>query len=603
MSPLQNLISWKIGGEQGQGIESSGDLFATVCNRLGYYVYGYREFSSRIKGGHSNYKIRVGTEPVASTSDDLHVLVAIDQETIDRNHHELVPGGFVIADSAIGAKLPEGHRARLLEVPMTDIAAEVGNTRVKNVVALGVTAYLFGLPVEPFVDLLAKTYGRHGEEVVRQNEAALQRGYAYALEHVLETPWKLAPSDGKPKLVMMGNEAVALGALAAGCRVMSAYPITPASEIMEWLQRHFPRFGGVVLQCEDEISAITTAIGAGAAGARAMTATAGPGLSLMQEAIGLAHAAEIPVVIVDCQRGGPSTGMPTKHEQSDVMAALFGTHGDSPRIALAPSSAQEAFYDTVLAFNLADRYQCPVFVMMDLSLSLNKQTVEELDLSKVTIDRGLIADEEMLAASKDEGFRRYKVTESGISPRSLPGQPHGQFLATGVEHNEFGKVSEDPKNRTAMMDKRLRKVSQLKLDGLRYQGPEAPEALDVLLVGFGSTAGPIDVARRTLEESGIKCGHAHVRVLAPFPAEELTALMKRAKLTLVVENNATGQLAKLIKLFVGDVIRAELAAAPGKAVSDPLVRMESLLKYDGRPFLPREIVSKVQEVISHAKAG
>ena len=600
---MQNLISWKIGGEQGQGIDSSGDLFATVCNRLGYYVYGYKEFSSRIKGGHSNYKIRVGVEPVASTSDDLHILVAIDQETIDRNHHELVPGGFVVADTAIGAKLPEGRGARLLEVPMTEIANEVGNPRVKNVVSLGVTAYLLGLPVEAFADLLSRTYGRHGKEVVAQNEAALQRGYAYALEHVLETPWKLAPSDGKPKLLMIGNEAVGLGALVAGCRVMSAYPITPASEIMEWLQREFPKVGGVVVQCEDEIAAITMAIGAGSAGARAMTATAGPGLSLMQEAIGLAHAAEIPVVIVDCQRGGPSTGMPTKHEQSDVLAALYGTHGDSPRIALAPSSAEEAFYDTVLAFNLADRYQCPVFVMMDLSLSLNKQTVPELDLSKVTIDRGLIADQEMLESSKGEGFRRYKVTESGISPRSLPGQPHGQFLATGVEHNEFGKVSEDPKNRTAMMDKRLRKVSQLKLDGLRYQGPEAPEALDVLLVGFGSTAGPIDVARRTLEESGIKCGHAHVRVLAPFPSEELTALMKRAKLTLVVENNATGQLAKLIKLFVGDVIRAELAAAPGKAVSDPLVRMESLLKYDGRPFLPREIVSKVQEVISHAKAG
>ena len=584
---MQNLISWKIGGEQGLGIDSSGDLFATVCNRLGYYVYGYKEFSSRIKGGHSNYKVRVGTEPVASTSDDLHVLVAIDQETIDRNHHELVSGGFVVVDSAIGAKLPEGHQARLLEVPMTEIATDVGNTRVKNVVALGVTAYLFGLPVEAFVDLLAKTYGRHGEEVVKQNEAALHRGYAYALEHVLETPWKLAPGDGVPKLLMIGNEAVGLGALVVGCRVMSAYPITPASEVMEWLQREFPKVGGVVVQCEDEIAAITTAIGAGSAGARAMTATSGPGLSLMQEAIGLAQTAEIPVVIVDCQRGGPSTGMPTKHEQSDVLAALFGTHGDTPRIALAPSSAQEAFYDTVLAFNLADQYQCPVFVMMDLSLSLNKQTVPELDLSKVTIDRGEIADEQMLEASKGEGFRRYKVTESGISPRSLPGQPYGQFLATGVEHNEFGKVSEDPKNRVAMMDKRLRKVERLKLDGLRYEGPEAPEALDVLLVGFGSSAGPISVARRTLQEAGIACGHAHVRVLAPFPSEELAKLMKRAKMTLVVENNANGQLATLIKLHVGDVLRAEAGAgASGKGVSDALARMESLLKYDGRPFLP-----------------
>jgi len=582
--------AWKIGGEQGQGIDSSGDLFARACNRLGYYVYGYKEFSSRIQGGHSNYKIRVGTSPVASTTSELHVLVAIDQETIDRNAHELVDGGFIVADSAFGPAAPAGFRGRMIDAPISEIAREAGNLRVRNVVALGVSAYLLGLPLEGFSDVLERAYGRHGEEVLRANQLALSRGYAYAAEHVLGGRFELAPGDGKQRLLMIGNEAVAMGALAAGCRVMAAYPITPASEIMEWLQRELPKVGGVVVQAEDEIAALTTAIGAGIAGARAMTATAGPGLSLMQEAIGLAQTAEVPVVIVDCQRGGPSTGMPTKHEQSDVLAALWGSHGESPRIVLAPSSAEEAFWDTVEAFNLADRYQCPVFVMMDLSLSLNKQTVEEIDFSRVRIDRGEIVSAEELAALGGKPFPRYRLTESGISPRALPGQKGGQYVATGLEHDEFGKVSEDPRNRRRMHEKRLGKVRGLSLPGVRYSGGERPE---VLLVGFGSTAGPISEARKRLESSGIACGHAHVRVLAPFPAEELAPLVAEARSVVVVENNATGQLETLMRVFMTRILGEK----------DGERRLFGVRKFDGRPFLPEEIARKVAEVLGVAKVG
>lgn len=595
---LRELASWKIGGEQGQGIDSTGEMLATVCNRLGYYIYGYRQFSSRIKGGHSNYKIRIGTKPVASTSSDLDILVAIDQETIDRNHHELVPGSFVIADARFEPTLPDGCPATLLTVPLTKIAQDNGSAVMRNTVSLGVSAYILGLPLDAFKDAIKERFGARSEELTTQNIAVLDAGYEYAQQHLPAPEWHLLPGDGKARLIMMGNEAIALGAAAAGCRFSAAYPITPASEVMENLLDILPRYGGVVVQAEDEIAAITACIGAGFAGARAMTATSGPGISLMQEAIGLAQVAEIPVVIVDTQRGGPSTGMPTKHEQSDLWALLYGSHGDTPRIALAPATVDDTFYDTATAFNLADKYQCPVFLVTDLSLSLNKQTVEELDLSKVTIDRGeLLTDEEIEQRAEKDGFRRYLVTESGISPRPLPGQPKGQYLATGVEHNEFGKVSEDPKNRVAMMDKRMRKVPsdprQMGIDGITYKGPAQDDA-DLLLIGIGSSYGAIDDARMLLEDEGYKVGHAHVRVLAPLPVAELSEHMEKAKQVIIIENNQQGQLAQLIEYKVGKNLRER---------NKPVPAIHSMVKYDGTPFLPEEIVTEAKEVTTYAQTG
>ncbi len=259
---LRDLASWKIGGEQGLGIDSTGEMLATVCNRLGYYIYGYRQFSSRIKGGHSNYKIRIGTAPVASTSSDLDILVAIDQETIDRNHHELVPGGFVIADARFNPVLPEDCPATLLSVPMTDIAQDHGSAIMRNTVSLGVTAYILGLPLDAFKAAFAERFAGR-EKLIEQNNAVLDAGYEYAKEHLPEPEWHIMPGDGKARLVMMGNEAVALGAVAAGSRFSAAYPITPASEVMEHLMAILPKHGGVVVQAEDEIAAITACIGAG----------------------------------------------------------------------------------------------------------------------------------------------------------------------------------------------------------------------------------------------------------------------------------------------------------------------------------------------------
>lgn len=591
---MQSLVSWKVGGEQGTGIDSAGEILASVCNRLGYHIYGYREFSSRIMGGHSNYKIRIGTKPVASTTSDLNVLVAIDQETIDRNAMELVPGGVVIADSAFSPQLPQGIEADLISLPVGEWASEIGNPLVRNVIFLGVTAHLFNLPIDEFKAMITELWGDRGGNIVEQNHAALMRGYHYAAEHFVEKPFALMPADGKRRLLMMGNEAVALGALAAGCRIMSAYPITPASDIMEWLMPRLPKYGGAVIQAEDEIAAMSICLGAAFAGARSMTATSGPGLSLKQEAIGLAHTAELPVVIVDTQRGGPSTGMPTKHEQSDLFAMLYGTHGDTPRIVLAPSSVEDCFYDTMLAFNLADQYQMPVFLALDLSLALNKQTVSSLDYSRIQIDRGkIVADEFLQELGKGEEFKRYELTSSGISPRSLPGQMKGQYLATGVEHDEFGKVSESPENRVAMMNKRYRKLDQLQLEGVQVTGSQKT---DVLLIGFGATRGPLEEACEMLGKRGIATTHAQLRTLAPFPAHQLADLIEIAKHVIVVESNYSGQLTQLLKLHVGDELNLR-----GSNVT--LRHVSSFLKYDGQPFVPEEIVARVEEELKHAYAG
>lgn len=414
-----NQLSWKVGGQQGEGIESTGEIFCIALNRLGYYLYGYRHFSSRIKGGHTNNKIRVSTTETRAISDDLDILVAFDQETIDVNYKELHEGGIIIADAKFKPVCPEDTKAELYIVPFTEIAAELGTSLMKNMVAIGATCAVLGMEISVFNDVVDEIFGRKGEEIVKKNMDAITAGYK-AMEVMLGEKlgaMELEKADGQKRMFMIGNDAIALGAVAGGCRFMAAYPITPASEIMEYLIKKLPQFGGTVIQTEDEIAAATMAIGANYGGVRAITASAGPGLSLKMEAIGLAGITETPIVIVDTQRGGPSTGLPTKQEQSDLMAMIYGTHGEIPKIVMAPSTVEEAFYDTAEAFNLAEEYQCPVIVLSDLQLSLGKQTVQPLDYGKVEIRRGKLVDFEIEESENKSYFKRYEVTEDGVSPR------------------------------------------------------------------------------------------------------------------------------------------------------------------------------------------
>ncbi|MEM5015209.1 2-oxoacid:acceptor oxidoreductase subunit alpha [Metabacillus indicus] len=573
-------LSWKVGGQQGEGIESTGEVFSIALNRMGYYLYGYRHFSSRIKGGHTNNKIRVSTTQVRAISDDLDILVAFDQETIDVNVYELRKGGLVIADSKFNPSIPDDCSAVLYSVPFTEIATELGTSLMKNMVAIGATSAVLDLGTEQFQNVVQEIYGRKGQQIVEKNLEAISKGSSYMKQELQfdRDDLFLEKADGNKRMFMIGNDAIALGAVAGGARFMAAYPITPASEIMEYLIKKLPDFGGTVIQTEDEIAACTMAIGANYAGTRTLTASAGPGLSLMMEAIGLSGITEQPLVIVDTQRGGPSTGLPTKQEQSDLMAMIYGTHGEIPKIVMAPSTVQEAFYDTIEAFNLAEEYQCPVILLTDLQLSLGKQTVEPLDYDKIQIRRGKLVQEELPEIENKGYFKRFEVTDDGVSPRVLPGMKNGIHHVTGVEHDETGKPSEVATNRKAQMDKRLRKLSAMRFDTPVHQNLIHPEP-DVLFVGFNSTRGTIEEAMGRLEKDGVKANHAHVRLLHPFPADEMLPLVKAAKKVVVVENNATGQLASLIKMNVG---HAE--------------KISSILKYDGNPLLPHEVHSKCKEL-------
>ncbi|MEB2302487.1 2-oxoacid:acceptor oxidoreductase subunit alpha [Lysinibacillus xylanilyticus] len=577
---MLHQLSWKVGGQQGEGIESTGEIFSTAMNRLGYFLYGYRHFSSRIKGGHTNNKITVRPTEVRSIADDLDILVAFDQETIDVNYKELTENGIILADSKFDPVKPEDSKAPLFAVPFTEVAAELGTSLMKNMVAIGATASLLNLEDEVFQNVVDDIFGKKGEEVVQKNMEAITRGRELMNELLGDRvgEWALVPADGKRRMFMIGNDAIALGALAAGTRLMAAYPITPASEIMEYLIKKLPNFGGTVIQTEDEIAAATMAIGANFGGVRAFTASAGPGLSLMMEAIGLSGMTEQPLVVVDTQRGGPSTGLPTKQEQSDLMAMLYGTHGEIPKVVIAPSTMEEAFFDTIQAFNIAEELQLPVILMTDLQLSLGKQSVEPFDYNKIEIRRGKIVTDDIEAAADKAYFKRYENTEDGISPRVLPGALNGIHHVTGVEHDETGKPSEASGNRQVQMDKRFRKLAALKFDNPVFSNTPHEEA-DILLVGFNSTRGAIEEVQERLNAQGMKVNHAHIRLIHPFPSAEVAPLVAKAKKVIVVENNYTGQLANIMKMNIGGHDK-----------------IETITKYNGTPFLPGELENRVKEL-------
>lgn len=575
---LQEL-SWKVGGQQGEGIDSTGKTFSSSLNRLGYFIYSYRHFSSRIKGGHTNDKVRVSTVQRFSSADQLDILLAFDQETIDFNAHELRPGGVIVADAKFNPVLPTdiAKDVTLFSIPFTKLAEQNGAAIMKNMVALGATCFVMGLAPDFCAAELQSKFGKKSQKIVEQNLAAVQAGYDAMAAQGREFPeLHLAPAKPDHHLLLIGNDAIGFGALAAGVKVMPAYPITPASDVMEYLIKKLPLVGGLVVQTEDEIAALTMTIGASYAGSRTLTATSGPGLSLMMEAIGLAGMTETPVVIIDTQRGGPSTGLPTKHEQSDMYAVLFGTHGEIPKIVLAPATAEECFTATVDAFNYAEKYQCPTILITDLALSLASQSARPFDYDYVTIDRGYLADPAQLAAvGQGEMFKRYERTKDGVSPRVFPGQKGGLHHVTGVEHNEIGRPDEGQANHVKMMDKRLGKLKDLELpNSVSYEGASQP---DVLLVGVGSSFGPISEAVERLQGAGLSVGHAHVHVLSPFPVKSLGEHMQAAKQVIVIESNGTGQLFHLMRFY---------------GLTHP--EMQSYIKYDGTPFVPREVEQKVK---------
>ncbi len=576
-------LTWKVGGAQGEGIDSTGEIFATTLNRLGYAVFSYRHFMSLIKGGHTNYKVRVTPQPSGYHGDRLDILIAFDQRTIDENSDELGKESVLIYDSSRirSPQLPAIEGLHLCPVPITEMAKEVGSTIMKNMIACGITAALVGLSTEVFDSLIVERFGEKGSSIIASNKKAIQTGYRYALDHFgrLKSLPTLTLEKEDSYLFMSGNDAVGLGALAGGCRFLAAYPITPATEIMYFALENFPKFGGKVLQAEDEIAACIMAIGANFAGVRAMTSTSGPGFSLMQEAIGLSGITETPLVIVNVMRGGPGTGLPTKTEQSDLNEMLYGSHGEIPRIVLTPTTVEECFWMTAEAFNLAERYQCPVIVATDLFLGMSKQSVREdrIRFKDVRIDRGVLLKDEEVAQLTKGSYRRYEVTSSGISKRTIPGQKNGRFVAMSNEHDSGANEEiEDPETRIEQMSKRMRKLQGFDVDswGYVYEGPEETE---LTLVGFGSTRAQLAEATYLLRAQGMQVGHLQLRAVKPLPEKALKRILQGAKQILVVENNATGQLADWLRARIG--FHKKIA---------------SCLKFSGDPFT-------VQEILDHCK--
>lgn len=571
---------WKVGGESGEGIESTGDIFASSLHTIGYYVFGFRHFPSRIRGGHTNYQARVSTRPVRCPGSRVDLLVAFDQGSIDWNLPEMAPGGVILYDeTTFRGTTPAGAGVKLYGVPLTELARECGSPIMKNMVAAGATAAFLGIAPELFETPIRRRFAHKGERVLAANRLAVRRGFEYCKEHFdtgAGEPLAPPPQHRQERFFLSGNEALALGALLGGCRVAAAYPITPATDIMEWLREHLPALGGTVIQAEDELAAVNLVIGANYAGVRALTATSGPGLSLMIEAIGLAGAAEVPCVVVDVQRAGPSTGMPTRHEQADLNMAVFGGHGDFPRVVIAPATVEDAFWMGAEAFNLAERYQCPVIVLSDFQLGMSRTSVDSLDPAVIRIDRGLLITNGELATARS-AFRRYALTPSGISPRTIPGVKGGHFFLSGTEHEESGKVSDHPGNRVAMHAKRLRKLEHV--DFTRWVERYGASDPELLVVSSGSTFAAIREALRRLQAEGKRVAHVHLKGLWPLPAATLRPLFAGARRVAVVEQSAGGQLAGLLRREVG--------------FADKTVHRR---KFDGIPFLPGEIYEFCKEV-------
>jgi 2-oxoglutarate ferredoxin oxidoreductase subunit alpha len=577
---VQTSIEVMFGGQAGDGSLTTGDLIAAVFKRLGREVYTYKDFPSRIRGGHTNYVIRAGSRPNYGMADAVDALVAFDLEAVSAHAAELRPGGFVIFDCSSEALPSSLRRSDIFwyELPLARIAKdELGREIVRNTISLGVLAAVLGIAPEIVRAQVRHAYERKGESAVALNLRAIEAGQTAAVARGFSAlgRYALDPAPDGNRLLMTGNDAIAYGALVAGCRFMAGYPITPATDILEWMARELPRFGGVAVQAEDELAAINMVLGAAFTGVRAMTATSGPGQALMTEAVGLAGVLEIPVVIVECARAGPSTGMPTKTEQSNLNHLIYGGHGEIPRVVLAPGTVSESFELTVSAFNLAEEYQVPVFVLTEQALCQSKATLAPPDTEAVTIRRGkLIAD----AVPDSRPYERFARTDDGVSPRAVPGVPGGMHLAAGSEHDAAGVVTEDAENRSQMMEKRMRKLETMRAQLPRAMVHGARDA-DLAIIGFGANRGPIAEAVDALGRAGVPVRFLQLRTLWPFPADEVRDFVRRARHVFIVENNYTGQLEALIRGVVG-----------------PLDALHGVRKYDGRPFRPAEIVEPIARV-------
>ncbi len=571
---MRGDINIMVAGAAGQGMQTIGAILGKVFVRGGCEVFAFQDNESRIRGGHNFFQIRLSQKPVMAGSMPIHVLVALNAESIGKHMVEMADEGVVLFDSERNEGV--GEEARFLGLPLERLAVEQGGNKIfSNSVAVGATMAVLGWDFKPLENFL-KEYFAAKADMVEGNIKAAQAGYDNAVKQKDKyTGPKLPPRDSERKMFLTGHEAVALGALTAGCQFMTAYPMSPSTSIMVFLAGKADDFDMVVEQAEDEIAAINMAIGASYAGIRSLTATSGGGFSLMVEAFGLAGISETPLVVVEAQRPGPATGLPTRTEQADLLFVLHASQDEFPRFILAPGTAQEAFYQTIKAFDLAEKYQVPVVLLTDQFLADSYFTEKRFDISKVKVNRHLLSERE---AADVREYKRYEITESGISPRSVPSAYGFEVVADSHEHDENGHITEDARLRKMMVEKRFRKLTGMAKEISPPKQMGNPKA-DLLLVGWGSTYGPMAEAVEMLNGDGVPVRGLHLSELWPFPGESVSRVLQGVKKWVVVENNFTGQLARLIQM--------ELQKKPDA----------NILKYTGRPFTAQEIVEAFRKEV------
>jgi 2-oxoglutarate ferredoxin oxidoreductase subunit alpha len=631
----KNRLTWMIGGPQGSGINASAEVFAKACSRAGLRVYANIEYHSNIMGKHSFYRVRVDDEDIRSYRDTADILVALDDETLtgDGHHrrwpthfghlHEINEGGGVVYDSEIEFKPEDGKRPdlRFYPVPFMEIIKkaleEVGKGEqarryevMKNTVGLGASLALCDYPFDLVAEVIRSQFKGKRSEVGELNVRAARLAFEHVKQHesAKDFPYTLKPgSEPKARILAKGYEIAAIAKLKAGCSFQTYYPISPATDESVFLERHQRDYNLLVVQCEDEISSINMAVGAAHMGVRVATATSGPGFALMVEGIGFASITEAPgPVLVLYQRGGPSTGMPTRQEQGDLQFALHPAQGDFPHIVTAPGDLRESYQDIFSAFNWAERYQMPIIVLSDKKLASVYTTIDKLELRYDKIDRGeRFTGSEWTAvdakgpndtanghngnAKHGDGnvkeYLRYALTKDGISPRSRPGIAGGRFWVTSDEHDPDGHITEGVEMRMAMMHKRMGKLELFRKaipQDQQYALHGAEEA-DLTVVAWGSTKGTILDAIKVLEAQGKKINFLQCRLMKPFPAEAVGNILRKAKRIVSMEENYSGQLASLVTEQTGVIIK------------------DRINKYDGRPFSEDEVVNALSNALAGGK--
>jgi 2-oxoglutarate/2-oxoacid ferredoxin oxidoreductase subunit alpha len=633
---IRNKLVWMIGGAQGSGVDSSATIFATACALGGFYIHGEREYYSNIKGLHSYFQIRLDERPVKCHRSSVNLLVSFDAETVVKHFLEITPGGGLVYDPSLTElKITEvqsldpriqadiknylkekgkGERigdiiqiakergVNLFPVPYSEliqnISKKIGEpkmskaARMINVVAVSASLAILGYDQELLFEAIRRTF-REKQKIVEMNIVAAKEAWSYVGPIIGDGfEYQLEKLPRKERLILIqGNQAVALGKILAGCRFQTYYPITPASDESEYLEAHqnlelttSGKGSIVVVQTEDEIAAITMATGAALSGIRAATSTSGPGFSLMTEGLGWAGMNEVPVVITLYQRVGPATGLPTRHEQGDLKFALKGGHGDFPRIVLSSGDLEECFYDAVKVFNYAERYQLPVIHLIDKALANSSDTYHVFNPEEARIERGeLLGSEGLRKLIEKEGeYIRFKLTETGVSPRIALGTEGGVFWNTGDEHNDKGHITEDPSVRTEMMDKRMRKLitADREIPDSEKVKVYGDTRAAIRIVTWGSNKGAILEAMEKLSLENVEIGLLQVRLLNPFPSKLISDFWSGAKVKVDFEMNYDGQLNSIIKENTG-------------LEADKLI-----LKYNGRPVSSDEAYDSIKLILN-----